>query len=73
MIKSPYRRRDISEKGPDILGRYHDLLIANNLPGYEELLDEYQTHISTEERKILIDDFKLGAEIVLQRRWHLPK
>jgi hypothetical protein len=73
MIKSPYRRRDISEKQPDILGRYHDLLMTNNLPGYEKLLDEYQPLISTEERKVLMDDFKLGVEIVLQRRWHLPK
>jgi hypothetical protein len=73
MIKSPYRRRDIPKMQPDILGRYHDLVMTNNVPGYEKLLDEYQPHISAEERKELIDDFKLGAELVLQRRWHLPK
>ncbi len=73
MIKSPYRRRDIPKMQPDILGRYHDLVMTNNVPGYEKLLDEYQPHISEEERKVLIDDFKLGVELVLQRRWHLPK
>jgi hypothetical protein len=73
MIKPPYKRRDIATKQPDILGHYHEFLMTNNLPGYEKLLDEYQPHISWEERKELIDDFKHGVELLLRRRWHLPK
>ena len=72
-IKRPYTRRDIPKMQPDILGRYHDLLMTNNVQGYEKLLDEYQPHVSAEERKELMDEFKRGAELVLQRRWRLPK
>lgn len=72
-MKTPYNRRDITEMEPDILGRYHDLLMTNNLPGYEKLLDEYQPHISAEERKELIAEFKLGAELLLRRRWRPPR
>ena len=72
-IKLPYTRRDIPTMQPDILGRYHDLLMTNNPGGYEKLLDEYQPHISAEQRADLLADFKLGAELVLRRQWHLPK
>jgi hypothetical protein len=58
---------------PDILGRYHDLLIANDPAGYEKLLDEYQPHISAEEKSELMEQFKLGAGLLLRRRWHLPR
>jgi hypothetical protein len=71
-IKAPYTRRDIPKIQPDILGRYHDLVMTNDLPGYEKLLDEYPT-INEEERRELITDFKRDAETVLQRRWRLPK
>jgi hypothetical protein len=72
-IKSPYTRRDIPKMQPDIVGRYHDLLMTNNVPGYGKLLDEYQPHISAEEREELLADFKLGAELLLRRRWRRPK
>jgi hypothetical protein len=72
-MKVPYTRRDISRMQPDILGRYHDLVMINDLPGYEKLLDEYQPHITAEERKELVDNFKRDAAEVLRRRWHLPK
>jgi hypothetical protein len=72
-IKAPYTRRDIPEMQPDILGRYHDLVMTNNLPGYEKLLDEYQPHITVEERNGLVEDFKRVAEEVLRQRWHLPR
>ena len=68
-IKAPYTRRDIPKKQPDILGRYHDLLMANDPEGYAKLLDEYQPHISPEEKKELMAEFKLGAELLLRRRW----
>lgn len=57
---------------PDILGRYHDLVMTNDLGGYEKLLDQYP-QIGAEERAELIADFKLAAETVLRRRWLRPK
>jgi len=72
-IRPPYTRRAIAETSPDILGRYHDLIMTNDLPGYEKLLNEYQPHITTADRQELIDDFKRLAEIALRKRWHLPK
>ncbi len=72
-IKAPYTRRDISKMQPDICGRYHDLLLANNPAAYEELLDEYQPGISAEEKAVLLADFKLGAELLVRRRWRRPK
>ena len=71
-MKPPYTRRDIPEMQPDILGRYHDLVITNDLSGYEKLLDEYPT-ITEEESEELIANFKRDAEILLRRRWRLPK
>jgi len=72
MTERTYTRRDVQKLKPDILGQYHHLLMANDLAGYEKLLDGYP-HISTEERGELIADFKLGAEIVLRRRWRSPR
>ena len=72
-IKSPYRRRDISVMQPEILGRYHDLVMTNDLPGYEKLLDEYQPHIAAGQRVELVEEFKRLAEIALRKRWRLPK
>jgi hypothetical protein len=72
-IKSPYTRRDIADMQPEVLGRYHDLVMTNDISGYERLLDEYQPHITTAERQDLIEDFKRLAEIALRKRWHLPK
>jgi hypothetical protein len=67
-----YARRDVQKAKPDILGRYHDLVVANDLAGYEKLLDQYP-QIAAEERAELIADFKLVAETVLRRRWLRPK
>jgi len=72
-MKEPYSRRDIPKMLPDILGRYRDLVTANDLPGYEKLLDQYQPHITEIEREILIGDFTRLAEIALRRCWHVPK
>lgn len=72
MTEGTYTRRDVQKMKPDILGRYHHLLMTNDLAGYERLLDGYP-YISAEEREELIADFKLGAEIVLRRRWRSPK
>jgi hypothetical protein len=72
-IKSPYTRRDIPKMQQGIIGRYRDLVKTNNLSAYEKFLDEYQPHISNEERAELLEDFKRLAEIVLRRRWRGPR
>ena len=71
-MKPPYTRRDIPKMQPNILGHYHDFLVTNNLSGYEKLVDEYKT-ITEDERRELISNFKRDAELLLQRRWRLPK
>lgn len=70
--RPPYTRRDVKKMQPDILGRYHDLVMAYDIPGYEKLLDEYP-HISADERTELINDFKHDGEMILRRRWRSPK
>jgi hypothetical protein len=67
-----YTRRDVQKMKPDILGNYHNLVMLNDLAGYEKLLDEYP-QITAEERDELVADFKLVAETVLRRRWLRPK
>jgi hypothetical protein len=70
--RPPYSRRDAKKMQPDILGRYHDLVMANDLPGYEKLLDQYP-QITADERAGLIADFKHACELVLRKRWMRPK
>jgi len=72
MTTSSYTRRDVRKMKPNILGKYHDLVMTNDLAGYEKLLDEYP-HIAAPEREELIADFKHVAEKVLRRRWLSPK
>ena len=71
MADRAYTRREVQKMKPDIVRRYRDLVITNNLAGYEKLLDEYQ--IEGDERSGLIEDFRHDAELALRRRWHLPK
>jgi hypothetical protein len=72
MTTPSYTRRDVRKMKPDILGKYHDLVMTNDLAGYEKLLDGY-SHITAHEREELISDFKHVAERVLRRRWLSPK
>jgi hypothetical protein len=70
--RPPYTRREAKKMQPDILGRYHDLVMAYDVAGYERLLDGYP-HITAEERTELVEDFKLVGELILKRRWRAPK
>lgn len=72
MTTSTYTRRDVRRMKPDILGKYHDLVMTNDLTGYEKLLDEYP-HITGREREELLADFRRDAENALRRRWLGPK
>jgi hypothetical protein len=61
-------RREIAALMPDILGRYHDLVIANDLDGFERLLEIY--NVPGEQREELRREFTLYAARILRRRWH---
>lgn len=62
-----YTRREIADLVPDVLGRYHDLLMTNDFEGFDRLLEIYK--VSTEEREELRRQFRLYAERILRRRW----
>ena len=72
MKKPAVTRREVQRLKPDILGRYHDLVVTNNLTAYEQMLDEYP-QVTQDERAELVADFKRVAEMVLQKRWRRPK
>jgi len=62
-----HTRREIEALIPDILGRYHDLLMANDLEGFKRLLEIYG--VPHEQREELTREFTLYAERILRRRW----
>jgi hypothetical protein len=71
MSKKTYTRRDKKDMSPEILGRFHDLVMINDSAGYENLLDEYR--VDAEDKAELMADFRRVAEDVLRRRWLRPK
>jgi hypothetical protein len=64
-------RREIEALTPVVLGRYHDLLMTNDVAGFDRLLELYK--VPEEERKELRKEFTLYAERLLRRRWRGPK
>jgi hypothetical protein len=62
-----YTRREIEALMPDILGRYHDLLVANDVEGFDRLLEIYG--VPDEQREEQRREFTLYAERILRRRW----
>jgi len=66
-----YTRREIELLTPVVLGRYHDLLITNDVAGFDRLLELYK--VPQEERQELKREFTLFAERLLRRRWRVPK
>lgn len=62
-----YTRREVEALTPEVLGRYHDLLMTNDVAGFDRLLELYK--VPDEEREALREQFKLYAERLLQRRW----
>lgn len=66
-----YTRRDVEALTPVVLGRYHDLVMTNDVAGFERLMELYR--VSEEQRQELRHEFTLYAERILRRRWHGPK
>jgi hypothetical protein len=69
MTTRPYTRREKQKLTPEILGRYHDLLMRNDVQGFEKLLAEYGPHISDAERHRQVERFKHYSAEILRRRW----
>jgi hypothetical protein len=65
-------RREVQWLTPLILGQFHDLIMKNDLSGFEELLAKYP-HIPEVVRGELIADFKRIAEDQLRRRLRAPR
>jgi hypothetical protein len=66
-----YTRREVEWLTPVVLGRYHDLLMANDVAGFDRLMEVYK--VPEEEREVLRQEFTLYAERLLQRRWRGPR
>jgi hypothetical protein len=65
--KPPQTRREVQALAPEILGHYHDMLMANDLDGFEKLLAIYR--VPQDLREELCDEFTRYAERILRRRW----
>jgi hypothetical protein len=60
-------RREIKALTPELLGHYHDLLMANDPEGFEKLLGI--NHVAEEVKEELRSEFKHYAERILRRHW----
>jgi hypothetical protein len=70
---APYTRREKAQLTPTIRHQYRELVIKNDLAGYEEMLALYVPALSEQTKRELIEEFKQNAAEVLARRWHVPK
>lgn len=68
-----YTRREAQKLTPDIMGRYHDLLMTGNLSEFQRLLDLYQPGMDDRLREQMIEEFKHYAARLLRYRWLLSK
>jgi hypothetical protein len=66
-----HTRREVQALTPALLRQYHDLLMANDLAGLEELFEV--NRVAEELRVDLRRDFTLYAERILRRKWRGPK
>jgi|HubBroStandDraft_5_1064220.scaffolds.fasta_scaffold568480_1 hypothetical protein len=71
MTESVPTRREAQRLTPEILGHYHDMLMANDLESFKKLLDVYR--VPEEAREELQKDFTRYAEEILRRKWHGSK
>lgn len=69
MSTKPTTRRDVQRLTPEILSQYQNLLLSNDLAGFEKLLAQYAPALDDETRQELIEDFKHYAERILKHRW----
>jgi len=70
---APYTRREKAELTPTIRHQYRELVMKNDLAGYEAMLALYIPALSEETRQELVAEFKQNAAEVLARRWHVPR
>ena len=71
METPPHTRREAQRLTPEILGQYHDLLITNDLAGFERLLGKY--NVAEEIREEHRQEFMHYAERILRRKWRDPR
>jgi hypothetical protein len=71
-MKPPYTRLDAQKETPDILGNYHNFVMASDFVGFEKFLDTYNT-ITKEERAELLTLFRLDVEKSVRRNWRGPR
>jgi len=62
-----YTRREIEALMPGVLGKYHNLLMVNDVDGFERLLELY--NVPQDQREEQRREFRHYAERILQRRW----
>jgi hypothetical protein len=65
--KPQHTRRQVQALSPEILGHYHDLLMANDLDGFKMLLTIYRVPQDLHEE--LVGEFMHYAEKILRRKW----
>jgi hypothetical protein len=68
-----YTRRDKWKMGPEILGRFHALVMQGNLPEFEKFLAQYQPALTDEVKKELIEEFKRVSAEEIRRHWRSSK
>lgn len=68
-----YTRRDKKKLAPEVLGRYHALVMQADVSGLEKLLALYAPHIPEDKKRELIEDFRRVAENAVRRRWLHPE
>jgi hypothetical protein len=68
-----YTRREKQRLTPEILGRYHALIMQGNLPEFEALLSQYEDHMPEETKRELIEEFTRISADALRRNWRSRK
>jgi len=64
-----YTRRDKQELTPEILGRYHALVMQGDVPGFEALLEKHAPHLAEEVKRELVEDFMRVSARAVRLRW----
>jgi hypothetical protein len=67
MTESVHTRREAQKLTPEILGHYHDMLMANDLESFDKLMEVYR--VPEELREELRVEFTQYAERILRRKW----
>jgi hypothetical protein len=67
MTEPVHTRREAQRLTPEILGHYHDLLMAYDLDGFNKLMEIYR--VPEEAREELRKDFKRYGGEILRRQW----